>query len=192
MEKNYWAHESSIVSPMAQIGNATKIWQFCNVMEEVEIGEHCNIGQGVFLEKGVKIGSRVKIKNNVALYTGVICEDNVFLGPGCVFTNVLNPRSFIEKKNEFRKTVIKKGATVGANATVLCGHTIGAYALVGAGSVVTFDVPEHALVMGNPARVRGYVCRCGEKLYENGASEYVCAKCQKRYRREDGKLVSEE
>lgn len=192
MEKNYWAHESSIVSKSAKIGNATKIWQFCNVMDEVEIGEQCNIGQGVFVEKGVKIGNRVKIKNNVALYTGILCEDDVFLGPGCVFTNVKNPRSFIEKKNEFRQTVIKKGATIGANATILCGHTIGAYALVGAGSVVTSDVPEYALVIGNPARVRGYVCRCGEKLNEHGASEYICIKCKKRYIRKGGKFVSEE
>ncbi len=192
MTKEYWAHESSIVSLNAVIGKETKIWQFCNVMDNAEIGEQCNIGQGVFIENGVKIGNRVKVKNNVALYTGIICEDDVFLGPGCVFTNVLNPRSFIEKKSEFKTTVIKKGATIGANATILCGHTIGEYALVGAGSVVTSDVPKYALVMGNPARIRGYVCTCGERLNECGLEEYVCTKCQKRYVSKNGKFAVRE
>lgn len=192
MGDGYTVHETSIVGKQADIGNHTVIWQFCNIMDGAEIGENCNVGQGVFVESGVKIGNRVKIKNNVALYKGIICEDDVFLGPNCVFTNVINPRSFIEKKDEFKTTVIKKGATIGANATVLCGNTINAYALVGAGSVVTKDVPEYALVMGNPARVIGYVCQCGEKLSKNGSMGYKCCKCQKKYIMQNGKFIIEE
>lgn len=181
MDDNYTVHETSIVGRQADIGKNTVIWQFCNIMDGAEIGENCSIGQGVFIESGVKIGNRVKIKNNIALYKGLICEDDVFLGPNCVFTNVINPRSFIEKKNEFRETVIKRGATIGANATVLCGNTINAYAMVGAGSVVTRDVPAYALIVGNPARVKGYVCQCGEKLCKDESIGYQCCKCQKKY-----------
>ena len=189
--KAYWAHETSLIDTEAEIGSGTKIWQFCNIMGHVKIGENCNIGQGVFIEDNVIIGNHVKVKNNVALYSGVICEDDVFLGPNCVFTNVINPRSFIEKKDEFKSTLIKKGATVGANATIVCGHTIGQYAFIGAGSVVTKDVPDYALVMGNPARVKGYVCQCGERL-NNNDDIYCCSKCDKKYRKMDDHLVIEE
>ena len=183
----YYAHETSIVDPKAKIGDGTQIWQFCNIMHDSVIGRNCRIGQGVFVENGVKIGNGVKIKNNVALYNGVICEDDVFLGPNCVFTNVLNPRSFIEKKSEFKNTLIKKGATVGANSTILCGNSIGQYALIGAGSVVTADIPDHALIVGNPGRVIGYVCKCGERL----DGDMKCIKCGKHYLIKDGKVIED-
>lgn len=181
MSGRYIVHETSIVGKNTDIGDNTTIWQFCNIMDDVKIGENCNIGQGVFIESGVRIGNRVKVKNNIALYNGIICEDDVFLGPGCVFTNVINPRSFIEKKNEFKSTIIKKGATIGANATILCGNTINSYALIGAGSVVTKEVPKYALVAGNPAKIKGYVCQCGEKLKSNSKERYMCRKCGKTY-----------
>lgn len=187
---DYFVHDTSLVDCSAEIGRGTKIWQFCNIMGDTSIGGNCNIGQGVFVESGVEIGNRVKIKNNVALYSGVVCEDDVFLGPNCVFTNVINPRSFIERKHEFRKTIVRKGATIGANATIICGHTIGAYSMVGAGSVVTRDVPDYALVVGNPARVKGYVCQCGEKL-KSIDDMYLCNKCGKRYRKADESLTLE-
>ena len=181
MDKEYQADPTSLISDDAQIGRGTRIWQFCNIMGGSVIGENCNIGQNVFIESGVHLGNNVKVKNNVALYQGVICEDDVFLGPNCVFTNVINPRAFIERKNEYRKTTLKKGASVGANATIVCGHSIGRYALVGAGSVVTEDVPDYACVYGVPARVRGYVCQCGEAIK---FSQYraVCPGCGKQYR----------
>ena len=164
MENKFWVHESSYIGTKAVIGEGTKIWQFCNILNDSEIGKNCLIGQNVFIENGVKIGNNVKIKNNISLYSGVECEDDVFLGPSCVFTNVLNPRSFIERKHEFRKTLIKRGATIGANVTIVCGNTVGEYALIGAGSVITKDVPAYALMIGNPAKLKGYVCQCGEKL----------------------------
>lgn len=178
---NYWKHQTAIVADNAVIGENTRIWQFCNILEDARIGSNCNLGQNVFVENGVIVGNNVKIKNNVALYTGIECEDDVFLGPSCVFTNVINPRSFIERKSEFKKTIIKKGATVGANATIICGHTIGRYALIGAGSVITTDVEDYALMVGNPARQIGYVCECGGKLVETKDGEFVCRDCRKTY-----------
>ena len=177
---NYFLHESAYVHKDACIGAGSRIWQFCCIMEGTQIGKNCNIGAYVFVEKGVKIGNGVKVKNNVSIYSGVEIEDDVFVGPNVVFTNVINPRSFIEKKNEFRPTIVRKGASIGANATIICGHTIGEYALIGAGSVVTKDVPPHALVMGNPARITGYVCKCGEKLTRQ-QGQFVCSVCQKCY-----------
>lgn len=174
---NVFIHESSYVDEPVKIGEGTKIWHFSHIMSGAEIGENCNIGQNVVISPGVKLGKNVKIQNNVSVYTGVECEDNVFLGPSCVFTNVINPRSHISRKDEYRKTLLKEGCSIGANSTVVCGHTIGKYALVGAGSVVTKDIPDYALVMGNPARIRGYVCYCGEKLnFENGRARCVCGK----------------
>ncbi len=181
MNEAYRADPTSIIDSDAQIGRGTRIWQFCNIMADVIIGDNCNIGQNVFIESGVQIGSHVKIKNNVALYRGVICEDDVFLGPNCVFTNVINPRSFIERKHEFKKTIIKKGATIGANATILCGNVIGRYAMVGAGTVVTHNVGAYQLVIGNPGRVAGYVCSCGNKLQEESGLLH-CLECGKKYR----------
>lgn len=187
MEKNYFVHESSYVDDNVEIGEGTKVWHFSHIMNGCTIGKKCNIGQNVVISPGVKLGEGVKIQNNVSVYTGVICEDYVFLGPSCVFTNVINPRSFIERKSEYRDTVIKKGASVGANATIVCGHNIGKYALIGAGTVVTKDVPDYALLVGNPGRVTGYVCRCGEKLKfkENKA---VCSACGLKYKKEAEKV----
>lgn len=187
----YWAHETSIVEQDAVVGDNTRVWQFCNIMSDVHIGTDCNIGQNVFIESGVRIGNHVKIKNNISLYKGLICEDDVFLGPNCVFTNVINPRSFIEKKTEIKQTIIRQGATIGANSTLVCGHTIGKYAMVGAGSVVTHDVEEYELVMGNPARHAGYVCKCGETLRQYG-KEYICSSCDCRYGMKDNHLEVKE
>src|SRR5664280_2974153 len=151
MEKEYFAHETAVIDDGCKIGKGTKIWHFSHIMSGSEMGENCNIGQNVVISPGVKLGKNVKVQNNVSVYTGVICEDDVFLGPSCVFTNVINPRSFIGRKDEYRTTLIKTGASIGANATIICGHTIGRYALIGAGAVVSKDVPDFALLVGNPA-----------------------------------------
>lgn len=190
MNREYQVDQTSIVDDNAQIGKGTRIWQFCNVMSDVIIGEGCNIGQNVFIESGVRIGKRVKIKNNVALYRGVICEDDVFLGPNCVFTNVINPRSFIERKHEFKETIVEKGATVGANATIVCGNRIGRYAMVGAGAVVTHNVGAHQLVVGNPGRVTGYVCMCGCRL-RKGSDTWRCTECGRGYAPDDNGEIKE-
>lgn len=175
-------HDSAEVSSKASIGKGTFIWQNCIIQEGAVIGENCSLGANVFIEKGVRIGNGVKVKNNIAIYTGVTCEDNVFLGPNCVFTNVINPRSFINRKSEFQSTVVQKGATIGANATILCGNNIGKYAMVGAGTVVTKDVEDYELVVGNPAKRIGYVCQCGCRLDTNDRIVYVCGDCRKTYR----------
>lgn len=188
---DYYVHETSLIGEAVNIGERTRIWQFCNIMDGVTVGSDCNIGQNVFIETGVKIGSHVKVKNNISLYRGVECEDGVFLGPNCVFTNVINPRSFIEKKDQFKKTIVRQGATIGANATIVCGHTIGRYAMVGAGSVITRDVEDYELAAGNPARKMGYVCKCGEKLEDIG-EKYTCNVCGRLYFLRDGKMTCEE
>ena len=175
--KEYFVHESSYVDSDVEIGKNTKIWHFSHIMSNCKIGENCNIGQNVVISPDVILGNNVKIQNNVSVYTGVIAEDDVFLGPSCVFTNVINPRSFIVRKDEYRKTLIKKGASIGANATIVCGHNIGKYAFIGAGSVVTKDVPDYALVVGNPARIIGYVCECGNRLNK----DLSCDVCSKKY-----------
>ena len=190
MEQNFFVHPSSYVDDGCTIGEGTKIWHFSHIMEGCTIGKRCNIGQNVVISPGVVLGEGVKIQNNVSVYTGVVCEDGVFLGPSCAFTNVINPRAFIERKHEYRKTVIGKGASIGANATIVCGHTIGRYALVGAGAVVTRDVPDYALVYGSPAKVRGHVCQCGEKLsFQDGTA--VCPACGKRYQMDEIGKVEE-
>jgi len=190
MEKNYFVHESSYVDDGCTIGEGTKIWHFSHIMSGCTIGKRCNIGQNVVISPGVVLGEGVKIQNNVSVYTGVVCEDGVFLGPSCVFTNVINPRSFIERKHEYRKTVVKKGASIGANATIVCGHDIGRYAFVGAGAVVTKNVPDYALVYGSPATIRGYVCRCGEKLhFADGKA--VCPACAEKYEMNEKNEVKE-
>lgn len=190
MEQSYFVHESSYVDEGCEIGEGTKIWHFSHIMRSCKIGRDCNIGQNVVISSGVELGNGVKIQNNVSVYTGVICEDDVFLGPSCVFTNVINPRAFIERKNEYRKTTIKKGASIGANATIVCGHNIGRYALVGAGSVVTKDVPDYAMVYGVPARVCGHVCQCGEQL-RFSERQAVCTACGKRYQKQEGSAIEE-
>lgn len=179
MEKKYFVHESSYVDEPCIIGEGTKIWHFSHIMKDCIVGKNCNIGQNVVISPGVELGNNVKIQNNVSVYTGVKCEDDVFLGPSCVFTNVINPRSHVSRKDEYRQTILAKGCSIGANSTIVCGHNIGKYALVGAGSVVTKDVPDYALVMGNPARVKGYVCNCGLKL-EFKDNQAVC-KCGRKY-----------
>lgn len=179
-EKDYFVHESSYVDAPCKIGKGTKVWHFSHVMRDTVIGNNCNIGQNVVISPGVILGDNVKIQNNVSVYTGVICEDDVFLGPSCVFTNVINPRSFIERKQEYKKTIVKRGASVGANATIVCGYNIGKYAFVGAGAVVTKDVPDYALVVGNPAKITGFVCECGNKL-EVREERYSCKSCNKEY-----------
>ena len=190
MEKNYFVHESSYVDDGCEIGEGTKIWHFSHVMKGSKIGPKCNIGQNVVISPGVVLGEGVKIQNNVSVYTGVTCEDGVFLGPSCVFTNVINPRAFIERKTEYRKTTVKKGASIGANATIVCGHDIGRYAFVGAGAVVTRDVPDYAMVYGSPARVQGYVCQCGEKLHFTDGKA-VCRACEKHYTMHENSQVEE-
>jgi UDP-2-acetamido-3-amino-2,3-dideoxy-glucuronate N-acetyltransferase len=161
---NYKAHPTAVIDEGAQIGNGTRVWHFSHIMPKAVIGENCTIGQNVFIGDNVKIGNNVKIQNNVSLYDGVICEDDVFLGPSCVFTNVINPRSNMERKHEFRKTLVSKGATIGANATIICGNNIGKYALIGAGAVVVKNVPDYALMIGNPAKQAGLVDELGNKL----------------------------
>lgn len=160
-------HQTAIIEENVKIGKQTKVWHFSHIMQGAEIGERCNIGQNVFIANGVKVGNGVKIQNNVSIYTGVECEDDVFLGPSCVFTNVINPRSFVERKTEYKKTLIKKGASIGANATIVCGYTIGKYALIGAGSVIREDVEDYACVNGNPAKKIGYVGEYGHRLSFN-------------------------
>lgn len=185
MESPFFVHETSRIDDGCTIGQGTKIWHFCHIMSGCAIGERCSIGQNVVISPGVALGNGVRIQNNVSVYTGVICEDDVFLGPSCVFTNVINPRAFLSRKDEFRSTLVKRGASIGANATIVCGHTIGRYAMVGAGSVVTRDVPDYALVYGVPARMHGYVCQCGTKLQISDETA-ACPACGKRYRRCSG------
>lgn len=178
---NYYVHESSYVDNPCQIGKGTKIWHFCHVMKNCRIGENCNIGQNTFIAGGVILGDNVKVQNNVSIYSGVICENDVFLGPSMVFTNVSNPRAFIERKNEFKTTLIKQGASIGANATIICGNTIGRYAIIGAGAVVTKDIPDYALIYGNPASLQGWVCKCGEKIYFDQKGQTQCTICSEKY-----------
>jgi len=161
MKENYFIHESSYVDEGAEIGEGTKVWHFCHIMPGAKIGKNCSLGQNVNVGSRAEIGDRVKIQNNVSVYDDVVIEDDVFCGPSCVFTNVMNPRAFVERKNEYKKTFVKKGASIGANATIVCGVTIGEYALIGAGSVVTKDVPAYTLAYGNPAGVRGRVDKDG-------------------------------
>lgn len=191
---DYFVHESSYVDDGAEIGNGTKIWHFCHVMPHSRIGERCNIGQNVLVSTDVIIGNNVKIQNNVSLYTGVVVEDDVFLGPSMVFTNVINPRSHVSRKDEYKQTLVRKGASVGANATIVCGTTLGRYCFVGAGAVVTKDVPDYALVYGSPARVRGWMCQCGEQLKfieQNGVEAAKCKSCGDSYRKQNQIVIPE-
>lgn len=185
--KDYFVHESSYVDEPCTIGAGTKIWHFCHIMKDCQIGERCNIGQNVLVSPGVRIGTNVKIQNNVSLYTGVILEDDVFCGPSMVFTNVINPRSAVVRRDEYKETLVKRGASIGANATIVCGNTIGAYAFIGAGAVVTKDVPDYALIVGNPGRLSGWMCRCGIKLKLpsdlNKDGETSCQACGLHYRK---------
>ncbi len=181
----YKAHPTAVIDAGAVIGEGTHIWHFTHIMSQARIGKNCNIGQNVVISSGVTIGNGVKIQNNVSVYTGVTCEDDVFLGPSCVFTNVINPRSAISRKEEFRPTIIKRGASIGANATIVCGHTIGEYAMIGAGSVVTKDIPPYALVVGNPSKQIGWVSEYGCKLQFDGTGKATCPESGQCYLRNE-------
>ena len=180
LSDSYFAHETAVIDLPCQIGQDTKIWHFSHIMAGARVGEKCNIGQNVVVSPGVKIGNNVKIQNNVSVYEGVTLEDDVFCGPCMVFTNVINPRSHISRKHEFKQTLVKKGATIGANATIICGNTIGRYAFIGAGAVVSKDVSDYALVVGNPARIVGWMCECGQKLIFKGDLA-TCSGCEKQF-----------
>lgn len=209
MASDIFVHETAVVDDGAVVGRGTRIWHFCHVMDGAKVGEDCVLGQNVFVANGAVVGDRVRIQNNVSVYQGCLIEDDAFLGPSCVLTNVSNPRAEVDRKREFEPTVVRKGATIGANATLVCGVTVGRYAMVGAGAVVTRDVEDHHLVVGVPARPRAFVCRCGERLPgpgpgqggdgttpESGSGEgpagdaaRQCARCGRAFRRQGRRLV---
>ena len=184
--EDIFIHPSAIVDEGAVIGAGTKIWHFTHVMSGATLGQHCNLGQNVFIANGVILGNNVKIQNNVSLYSGVICEDDVFLGPSAVFTNVINPRSAVNRKADYKQTIIGKGASIGANTTLVCGNKIGQYAFIGAGAVVTKEVPDFALVIGNPAKVKYFMSRMGYKLVFSAEGQAVCPESGERYVMENG------
>ena len=182
---DYFAHETAVIDEGSTIGKDTKIWHFSHVMPNATIGEKCNLGQNVVVSPDVILGKNVKVQNNVSIYTGVICEDDVFLGPSMVFTNVINPRSAVNRKEEFKKTLVEKGASIGANATVICGNTIGQYALIGAGAVITKEVKPYALVVGNPAQQIGWVSEYGHRLHFNDDGIATCPESKEQYQLKD-------
>jgi UDP-2-acetamido-3-amino-2,3-dideoxy-glucuronate N-acetyltransferase len=188
MDKNYFAHPTAVIDDNCKIGKGTKIWHFSHIMSGCTIGENCNIGQNVVVSPQVVLGKNVKVQNNVSIYTGVICEDDVFLGPSMVFTNVINPRSNVNRRGQYTKTVVKRGASIGANATIVCGHDIGEFAFIGAGAVVTKEVLPYALVVGNPARQTGWMSEYGHRLIfdENGFA--VCPESNEKYILENGRV----
>ncbi|MBL0104921.1 MAG: N-acetyltransferase [Bacteroidetes bacterium] len=181
MENNYFVHPSAIVDDGAVIGNGTKVWHFTHIMSGAVLGDNCNIGQNVVISSEVRLGKNVKVQNNVSIYTGVTCEDDVFLGPSAVFTNVNNPRSAVVRRNQYLKTNVGKGATIGANATIVCGHNIGEYAFIGAGAVVTKDVPPYALLVGNPAHQLGWMSEYGHRLKFDANGIAVCPESKQEY-----------
>ena len=179
---HFFVHPSAVVDEGAKIGERTSVWHFTHIMSGAIIGEGCTLGQNVFVASGVVLGNNVKVQNNVSIYEGVICEDDVFLGPSVVFTNVFNPRSAVSRKNEYKKTIIKKGATIGANATLICGNNVGEFAFIGAGAVVTKDVPAYALIMGNPGKQTGWMSEFGQKLAFNEQGLAICPESKEKYR----------
>jgi UDP-2-acetamido-3-amino-2,3-dideoxy-glucuronate N-acetyltransferase len=185
-DNNFFVHPSSVIDKGAEIGAGTNIWHFCHLMPTCKVGGHCSIGQNVYIDNNAVIGNGVKIQNNVSVYNGVIIEDDVFLGPSMVFTNVINPRSFIERKEEFRKTIVRKGVSIGANATVLCGIEIGAYAMIGAGAVVTKNVLAYSIMTGNPARHSGWISDAGIKLLFNAEGLAECQQTGRKYKLKNG------
>lgn len=189
MSDNYFAHETAIIDADCKIGDGTKIWHFSHIMEHCVIGEKCNIGQNVVISPDVILGNNVKIQNNVSVYTGVTCDDDVFLGPSMVFTNVINPRSAINRKNQYAKTHVGKGATIGANATVVCGHDIGEYAFIGAGAVVTKNIPPYALVVGNPSKQIGWMSEYGHRLHFDANGFAFCPESGDKYQLKDNQVI---
>jgi len=189
MEKHYFANETAVIDAGCKIGRDTKIWHFTHVMPDCVIGEHCNLGQNVVVMPGVVLGNNVKVQNNVSIYTGVICEDDVFLGPSMVFTNVINPRSAVNRKEQYKKTLVEKGATIGANATIVCGITIGQFAFIGAGAVVTKNVAPYSLVVGNPARHTGWMSEYGHRLSFNENGIAVCPESGDKYKLDQDRLA---
>lgn len=188
MEKEYFAHETAVIDEGCKIGKGTRIWHFSHIMTDSEIGENCNIGQNVVVSPGVKLGRNVKVQNNVSIYTGVICEDDVFLGPSMVFTNIVNPRSAVVRKNQYVPTLVEKGASIGANSTIICGNKIGRFAFIGAGAVVTKEVKAYALVIGNPARQTGWMSEYGHKLEFGNDGIAVCPESGGKYKLENGSV----
>jgi len=190
MEKEFYAHETAVIDEGCKIGKGTKIWHFTHIMKGCIIGENCNLGQNVVVSPEVVLGSNVKVQNNVSIYTGVICEDDVFLGPSMVFTNVINPRSHILRRDQFQRTLVRRGASIGANATIVCGNEIGEFAFIGAGAVVTKDVPAYALILGNPGRLAGWMSEYGHRLHFDEKGIAICPEGHDRYRlEEDGRVT---
>jgi UDP-2-acetamido-3-amino-2,3-dideoxy-glucuronate N-acetyltransferase len=189
VQKEYFAHETAVIDEGCKIGKGTKIWHFTHIMSDAVIGENCNIGQNVVISPEVVLGNNVKIQNNVSIYTGVICENDVFLGPSMVFTNIVNPRSAIIRKHEYAKTLVKKGASIGANATIVCGHDIGEFAFIGAGAVVTKNVPAYALVVGNPAKQTGWMSEFGHRLKFDDYGIAVCPESKEQYQLKDNMVI---
>ncbi len=185
MEKEYFAHPTAVIDPGCKIGKSVKIWHFSHIMSGCILGDSCNIGQNVVISPGVVLGKNVKVQNNISIYTGVTCDDDVFLGPSMVFTNVINPRSAIVRKHEYAKTHVGKGASIGANSTIVCGHDIGAYAFIGAGAVVTKNIPAYALVVGNPARQTGWMSEYGHRLEFDKNGEAICKESKEKYKLEN-------
>ena len=189
MGETYFSHESAFVDQGAIIGKGSKIWHFCHLMPDCVIGENCSLGQNVFVASGVSIGNNVKVQNNVSIYTGVYCEDDVFLGPSMVFTNVINPRSAVNRKSEYAKTLVGRGASIGANATIICGNEIGKFAFIGAGAVVTTSVPAYALIVGNPGKQIGWMSEYGHRLEFNDEGVAVCQESGEEYQLHEGRVT---
>lgn len=187
-EKNYYAHPTAVIDEGCEIGEGSKIWHFSHIMQKCKIGKGCNVGQNVVISPDVVLGNNVKVQNNVSIYTGVVCEDDVFLGPSMVFTNVINPRSAINRKSEYAKTIVRKGASIGANATIVCGNDIGCFAFIGAGAVVTKHVPNYALIIGNPGRQTGWMSEYGHKLAFDHNGNAMCPESKQTYRLEKGSV----
>lgn len=188
MQTKYFVHDTSVIDEGAEIGEGTKIWHFCHLMSKAKVGKNCNIGQNVFIANDVVLGNNVKVQNNVSLYSGVTCDDDVFLGPSMVFTNVINPRSAVNRRNEYTRTYVGKGATIGANATIVCGHDIGTYAFIGAGAVVTKNIPDYALVVGNPAKQIGWMSEYGHRLEFNESGKGICKESGEEYLLEENRI----
>ncbi|MCX6252511.1 MAG: DapH/DapD/GlmU-related protein [Bacteroidetes bacterium] len=189
MEKDFFAHETAVIDPGCTIGKGSKIWHFTHIMTGAVIGENCNLGQNVVVSPDVVLGNNVKVQNNISIYTGVVCEDDVFLGPSMVFTNIINPRSAIIRKDQYAATIVRKGATIGANSTIVCGHEIGEFAFIGAGAVVTKDVPPYALIVGNPARHVGYMSEYGHHLHFDETGIAICPESNETYQLKNGKVT---